>query len=98
MNENGMEFVLIRTTSAGVHFGYLKAKDGSEVTLLRSRRIWYWEGACSLSQIAVDGVTKPEKCKFAVEVPQITLLGVIEIIPITQQAAINLQNVKPWTV
>ena len=93
---DGMEFVLIRTYSAGVHFGYLKERDDKEVTLRKSRRIWYWKGACSLSQIAVDGVSVPNDCKIAMEVDSITLTEAIEIIPITEKAKINLENVPVW--
>ncbi|KKK57186.1 hypothetical protein LCGC14_3057000 [marine sediment metagenome] len=93
---DGMDYVLVRTYSAGVHFGYLEKRDGKEVTLRKSRRIWYWKGACSVSQIAVDGVTAPDECKIAIEVDSITLIEAIEIIPITEKAKINLQNVQIW--
>lgn len=96
---NDMPFVLIRTYSAGVHFGYLSKKEstlsGIEVTLIRARRVWYWDGACSLSQMAMDGVTKPNDCKFSVPVNEITLIA-IEIIPITKKAQTILNGVPEW--
>jgi len=92
-------FVLIRTYSAGVHYGYLVKREstlaGIEVTLQNARRIWYWSGANSLSQIATEGVKKPNDCKFSVEVPFIQLVA-IEIINITKLAQINLNEVKVW--
>lgn len=96
LNQEGLEPVLVRTYSAGVHFGYLKDKDGKEVTLINSRRVWYWDGAASLSQMAVDGVSKPKNCKFSVSVPKITLTEAIEIIPLTEKARINLYSVWEW--
>jgi len=89
-------YVIIRTQSAGVHAGNLISKDGNEVKLANARRIWYWSGATSLSQIAVDGVSKPNECKFPCEVTEITLLGVIEIIPCTEKAVTSIKGVPVW--
>ena len=89
-------YVIIRTYSAGVHAGYLKSKNGKEVTLVNSRRIWYWKGAATLSQMAVEGVSCPEECKFSVPVPEITLLEAIEIIPCSAVAEENIKAVKEW--
>ena len=93
---DGMDYVIIRTYSAGVHAGYLKSRNGKEVILHRARRIWYWEGAASLSQMAVDGVSKPEKCKFPCEVPSIELTEAIEIISCSEKARKSIQGVKIW--
>ena len=93
---NGMPYVIIRTYSAGVHAGYLKSRTGKEVELIKSRRIWYWDGAASLSQMAVSGVTNPGNCKFTMEVQKIILTEAIEIIPCTESARINIQEVPVW--
>lgn len=90
-------FVIVRTYSAGVHFGYLKSQEGKQVVLERSRRVHYWEGAASLSQMAVEGVKKPNNCRFAMQVPEITLLEAIEIIP-AESARVNLESVPVWKV
>lgn len=88
--------VIIRADRAGVFFGTLKNKDGSEVTLTNCRRLWYWDGAASISQLAVDGVTKPARCKFTVTVSEIVVLGVIEIILCTEKAIESIEGVKEW--
>lgn len=88
--------VIIRADRAGVFFGTLKEKNGSEVTLENVRRLWYWDGAASLSQLAVDGTKKPYDCKFTVTVPEMTILGVIEIIPCTEEAIASIEGVKEW--
>jgi len=93
---NGLEYVLIRTYSAGVHVGYLEKQEGKLVVLVNSRRIWYWDGAASLSQLAVDGVSKPENCKFSVVVPKIILTEAIEIINITEKAKNIIEGVPEW--
>ena len=92
---DGMEYVIIRTYSAGVFAGYMKSRNGKEVSLVSARRLWYWDGASCLSQIAVDGVSKPENCKFPCEV-DITLTEAIEIIPCTEKAMLSIAGVKIW--
>ena len=96
----GMPYVMIRTYSAGVHCGYLKSRKDGEVTLLNARRIWYWDGAASLSQLAMEGTTKPELCKFPMEVseirPEIDLEQVIEVQPCTEQSKKSIEEVKVY--
>ena len=89
-------FYIVRADRAGVFFGHIRERVGSEVTMTNVRRLWYWSGACSLSQLAVDGVKNPNGCKFTVVVPEMTILGVIEIIPVSEAAVKNIEAVKPW--
>jgi hypothetical protein len=96
-----MPFVLIRTCSAGVHFGYLVKRQstlaGIEVTLKDAKRIWSWEGACSLSQIATDGLKNPNSSNNKISVPVLSIdLIAIEIISVTEKARKNLSGVKEW--
>lgn len=93
-----MKKVIVRTYSAGVHYGELESKNGKEVTLKNTIRIWSWKGAASLSQLAYEGVKNPEECKFSVSIPEITLTEAIEIIPCTESAIKNIEEVKPWKV
>lgn len=88
--------VIIRAEKAGVFFGELISRVGNEVKLANCRRIWYWDGAASLSQLATEGTKKPSECKFTVIVPEIEILGVIEIIPCTEIAITSIQNVPVW--
>jgi hypothetical protein len=92
----GMKYMLIRTQSAGVFVGYMKSKKDNEVVLLNARRLWYWDGASSLSQLAMEGVKKPDTCKFPCEVSEVTLLNVIEIISVTEKAKQSISEVKIW--
>lgn len=93
---DGMEYVVVRTYSAGCFAGYLKDRDGKEVSLVDARRLWYWDGAASLSQLATDGVNKPGNCKFAVPC-DLTLTEAIEIINATEKAQKSISEVKVWT-
>lgn len=88
--------VIVRGDKSGVFFGTLKAKVGREVTLEKCRRIWYWEGAASISQLAMEGVKKPSECKFTVAVNEIVILDAIEIIPCTDEAIQSIEGVKEW--
>ena len=92
----GLKYVVTRSVNAGVHVGYLKKLNGKEVTLVNSIRIWYWKGAASLSQLAVDGVKCADECKFALPVSEIFLSDVCEVIDCTDKAMKNLQGVEPW--
>ncbi len=96
MNYPINEIVIVRTESAGVFFGTLAEKEGNEVKLTNCRRIWYWDGAASLSELATHGVTKPRDCKFSVPVESIVVLGVIEIIPATEKAVESINAVPEW--
>ena len=95
---DGMRYCMVRTYSAGVFAGYIKERNGKEATLANARRIWYWDGAASLSQLATDGTSKPENCKFPCEVAEVTLTEVIEIIPITEKAKKSISEVPVWKV
>ena len=90
-------YVLVRTYSAGVHVGTLAAGNGREVNLTDSRRIWYWDGAASLSELAVAGTAKPDRCKFSVPVTSIVLTEAIEIIEVTDEARANIAAVPVWS-
>jgi len=92
----GMEYCIVRTYSAGVFAGYLQKREGQEVIVRKARRLWYWNGAASLSQLAVDGVSRPQDCKFPCEVDIVTLTQAIEIIPCTEKARQGIQGVPVW--
>lgn len=93
---DGMSYCMVRTYSAGVFAGYIESREGKEATLRNARRIWYWDGAASLSQLATDGTSKPENCKFPCPVDSVTLTEVIEIIPITEKAKKSIEGVVVW--
>ena len=87
---------IVRANKAGVFFGKIKERNGDEITMTDVRRIWYWNGAATLSQLAVEGTKKPQNCKFTVYVPEMTILGVIEIIPCTAEAEASIKGVPEW--
>ncbi len=96
MAKTKLRYVMVRTYSAGVFAGELVSRKGQEVVLKNARRIWYWKGAASLSQLAVDGTSDPSGCKFPCEVPSVELLNAIEIIPISAKARESIASVPVW--
>jgi len=82
--------VIVRTYSAGVHFGTLVKRRGKEIDLADAKRIWYWKGANSLHEIALHGVGKGSK--ISETVAEITLTEVIEIIACAPEAVSNLEK------
>lgn len=90
--------VIVRADRAGVFFGNIKERIGSEVTMTNVRRLWFWSGAASLSQLAINGVTNRHDCRFTIVVPEITILGVIEIIPCSDEAIKSINSVKEWKI
>jgi len=95
--ENVTPYVIVRSHYAGVFAGYLESRDGKEVVLSKARRIWSWDGACSLSEMAMKGVLKPDKCKFPCFVDKILVTDICEMIYATEVARKSIESVKEWT-
>ncbi len=92
----GLKYQIVRTFSAGVFAGFIESRNGREVVMRNARRIWYWEGAASLSQLAMEGSSKPKACKFPVAVDRVELLEVIEILDVTDKAKEFIESVPVW--
>lgn len=88
--------VIVRTQTAGVFAGELADRDGREVLLKNARRLWHWQGAATLSQLAVDGTSKPKECRFPIAVPEVLLLDATEILPVTEEAWKSIMSVPIW--
>lgn len=91
-----MKKVIVRTYSAGVFYGELESRNGKETVLLNAIRIWYWSGAATLSQLAMEGTKYPENCKFGMPVLRVELLETIEILDTTEKAQESIEGVKSW--
>ena len=92
--------VIIRSYGAGVFFGTLneveQAEDKYTVELLNCRRLWHWDGACSITQLAVDGTRKPQDCKFTITEPSIVVSSVIEIHECSEKSIQSIEGVAEW--
>ena len=96
MKHENKNYVIVRGDRSGVFFGELKERSGQEVELRNARKLWYWDGAAAVEQIAKDGVKKPDACKFTVSVESMIITDAVQILPCTNVAAENIMAVKEW--
>ena len=93
---NDGQKVIVRTEKAGVFYGIITEMEGTTVEIRNCRRIWYWDGAASLSELAETGPKRPQNCKFSVVVESIVVMGVKEVIPCTDAASKAIEEVAVW--
>ena len=101
MKINKEKFYIVRTYSAGVWFCQIREISGTEATIINARRLWYWSGAASLSQMAIEGVKYPDKCKFTMTITDddgVFLTNVIEVLPCSEEAMKNINDVPVWKI
>ena len=96
MKNNYEGYYIVRCNRAGVFAGEIDSREGQEVKMKNVRRIWYWDGACSLSELAKSGTKEPDDCKFTVTIDEIELLEAIEIIKCTEEAEKSIKGVREW--
>ena len=90
------DYYIVRGDRSGVFFGNIKERNGREVTLENVRRLWYWAGASSISQLAKEGTKCPRNCKFTVTVDEILVLDAIEIDKCSAKAVKSIKEVSEW--
>ena len=89
-------YYIVRGDRSGVFFGNIKERNGQEVTMTNVRRLWYWDGAASISQLAQEGTVRPSNCKFTVTVDEILILDAIEIDKCSKKAITSIKEVAEW--
>lgn len=89
-------YVIVRGDRSGVFFGEMVSRTGREVELKNARKLFRWDGACAVEQIAMDGVSKPENCKFTVVVDSLEVLDAIQVIECTEKAVESIDGVPVW--
>ncbi len=87
------KYCVVRTFSAGVHIGVVKevypALQGSDVLFESSRRLWKWEGAFTLSEVANNGVKITSR--IAEEVAGNMVTGANEFILVSEKAKKSIE-------
>ena len=86
--------VIVRTYSAGVFVA--DKPEGpitKEMTFKNVCNIWRWRGANTLLEVAQDGVVTGEFTRISKVVPEVSLTEVIEVIPVSEEAAKTLEPV-----
>ena len=94
--ENQKQKFIVRCDRAGVFYGEIEGRNGSEVKMRNVRCIWYWDGAATLLQLAAEGTTSSDDCKFTMTVDSLEVLDAIEVIPCTDRAIESIEAVKEW--
>lgn len=89
---------IVRGDRSGVFYGEIEKRDGQDVIMKNARCLWRWCGAASLMQLALEGVKKPDDCKFTVTVDSLEILDAIEILSCTDVAMESIEAVKTWRV
>lgn len=92
-------FYIIRADKAGVFMGKIEHLEGGTIVANSLRRLYYWEGALDVTQIAANGVSRPDSCKFSVQLnndDKSTIFNVIEYHPASQKAIESINKVKEW--
>ena len=90
------QYYIVRTNRAGVFFGKIKEQSHDMIVMTNVRKLFYWNGACAVEELAVNGVQRPSDCKFTVVIDEMTLADPIQIIPCTEKATKNLTEVPIW--
>lgn len=93
--ENKQKYI-VRCDRAGVFYGEIVKRDGSDVEMANVRKVWYWHGACAVEELAVNGTITPEQCKLTVKVDKMTVMNAIQIIPCTEKSAKSLEKCHEW--
>lgn len=88
--------VIVRADKAGVFYGTLIAKENNEVQLTNARKLYYWSGANTVEDLALRGALKVNECKFTDIVSEITINNYLQILPCTEEAISNIENVTVW--
>jgi len=96
-NQIGKYFI-IRTYSAGVFFGKLKAKEKKEVIINECRRLYYWKtinNSISLSSVANHGLHDDSK---VCEETNNHWMESIELIECSNDSIKNIKNKNVYSV
>lgn len=91
-------YFIVRTDLAGVFFAKIKSRNGNEAVLTDCRKLFYWDGAAAIEQLANEGVKAPDNCKFTVAVKEMAVFGVIQIITCTKESITSIKAVKEWKI
>lgn len=90
------QYYIVRANRAGVFFGKIKNATHDSVTMQDVRKLFYWDGACAVEELAINGTKKPYNCKFTVTIPEMEIADPIQIIPCTEKAVASIQAVEVW--
>jgi hypothetical protein len=88
--------IIARIDRAGVFHGTLAAKDAETTTMTDVRRIYYWRGALSVTDMSVTGVKAGSKVTVPAKRVEFETAKVIELIECTDKASKSIESIEPW--
>ena len=88
--------VIVRADRAGVFYGELVEQKEKSVVMKNVRKLWYWDGAAAVEELAVSGTIEPDECKFTVSVAEMEINQWIQILPCTKKSQKSIEGVKIW--
>ena len=90
------KYVIVRSHLAGVFFGILSEKNGTELTLTNARKFYYYSGANTVEDIADKGALNVKNCKVTIEVEEIVISDFVQILPCTEKAVEQIKTIPAW--
>lgn len=88
--------IIARIERAGVFHGILDYKD-AEITRMKDvRRIYYWKGALSVTDMAVNGILNDSQVTIPASVVEFETPQVVELIECSNISSEIIENIKPW--
>ena len=87
--------VIARIERAGVFHGTLDYIDNEIIRLKDARRIYYWNGALSVTDMAAKGITGG---KVTIPVTTVEFMSdkIIELNECSEDASKSIETIKPW--
>jgi hypothetical protein len=87
---------IVRTDRAGVFYGEVKSKTKDAIVMTNVRKIFYWNGACAVEELALNGTKLPNDCKLTVTIPEMEIASPIQIIPCSKESVKILNSIAIW--
>lgn len=94
-NTDGMVYAIVCCERSGIFAGYIENQEDCQVALVNARRIKYWSGAASITQLALQGTSKPTDCLFSIT-HDVRVLDACSITECTEKGMESIQAVKDW--
>lgn len=89
--------IIARINQAGVFHGRLDYIDESIIRLKDVRRIYQWNGALSVTDMAVNGITGG-KVTIPVSTVEFLTSNIIELNECSDKATTAIVSVTPWKI
>lgn len=92
------DICIFRGEKSGVFYGELVRQHGTMAQIKNCRKIFYWEGANCLEQVAREGVRSPDDCKITMVVDTIEIFDLCQLLRCSDQAIECIDAIKEWKV